>query len=397
MRDYLFVYPIFRPIGGAEATAAWMLQALVERGSVTVVTAGPADLAALDRWCGTKLSNSPPTVIQARWWLSERLERWGQPHDLWQFRYFVREARRQRQNHSMCISAFNDLDLGPGPPVFQYLHVAPCNDSKSIAAKTYTLSNSKLMKTLLRVYTTLCDFFVPWKQERIANNWTVANSQWSSAQFANVYGRPADAVLFPPPLGKDGTCGGHDWPWFLSLARAEPQKGWQDAIDIVLGLRQKGHATGLSMYVIPGQDGYLEYLQAQVAEHPDCLTLTVHASREEIERAIASHRYGLHASELESYGMAVAELLLGGCLTAVREQGGQTEIVTEPELRFQDVAEAIEKLDRVLTDPTLSQRLLASQQSRRELFTRDVFLRGFHRCLDDFEARLGRSATSHIP
>ena len=94
--------------------------------------------------------------------------------------------------------------------------------------------------------------------------------------------------------------------------------------------------------------------------------------------------------------MAVAELLLGDCLTAVRDVGGQVEIVTESQLRFTTPEEAVEKLDAVLSSRSLEQRLRESQAARKERYTKQQFLSGFHKCLDRFEAVSPRNDESAV-
>lgn len=366
-----------------------MLQVLVERGEVSVITGTRPQLEKLDHWCGTRLRQAKLHVYPVHWWLSGPLERLGQPHDLWRFRYLLRKARQEKNHHRVCVSSFNDLDMGPGAPILQYFHMAPCHDPQSVKKNTFTRSSSPLAQGALHFYRWVAELLASWDNTRVARNMTLANSDWTSKKFEQVYGRPADEILYPPPLGQIPDSLSHDGrPSFISLARAEPLKGWDDILEIVGRLRKLGHPAKLSMFVMPGQEGYLEYLKQRTAEHPDWLSLQVNASREEIDLAIASHQFGLQAGRGEAYGMAVAELLLGGCLTAVRDEGGQTEIVSEPELRFTDVDDATRKLDRILSCPKLAARLKASQQTRQSRYTREAFLAGFHACLDRFEATL---------
>ncbi len=384
MRDYLFVYPTLRPVGGAEFTAAWMLQCLLERGNVTAVTIDRPDLEALERASGTALTRSALQVVQARWYFSAHLERLGQPHQLWQLRYFIRQARRLRGRYRFCISAFNDLDLGPDV-AFQYLQTAPRNHESEIQLKNYVRSPNLWKNQALALYRGLCDWLAPWDERRIRANWTAANSIYTGQEFTKVYQRNPERVLFPPPVGVSLPRAAAPRPWFLSLARANADKGWDDAIEIVSRLRLLGHDVGLSAYIIPDQQSQLDLIQALADRHPEWLEVHINAPRSAIEAAIASHKFGLHTSHEESYGMAIAEMVLGGCLTAVRNQGGQTEIVKESELQFRTVDEAVQKLNRVLRSPALESRLLASQQNRKDLYTREHFCQAFHACLDDYE------------
>ena len=71
------------------------------------------------------------------------------------------------------------------------------------------------------------------------------------------------------------------------------------------------------------------------------------------------------------------ELILGGCLTSVYNDGGQVEIVTNPALRYHSVEDAVEKWDAVLRDEDLASRLLQEQLDSRSHLTRERFLQEF--------------------
>ncbi|MFA5507609.1 MAG: glycosyltransferase, partial [Vulcanimicrobiota bacterium] len=236
----------------------------------------------------------------------------------------------------------------------------------------------------------LCDLFAPWDDERTKENFTVANSYFTSESYRALYGKEADAVVYPPPVGSARTIErAHRKLAFLAMARADPQKGWDDTVGIVKGLRDRGHNVTLTMFVLTSSSApvTLQWIKENAESNSSWLTLRLNASRAEIDRAIGEHRFGLHCGWGETYGMAVAEMLLGGCLTSVRESGGQTEIVTELELRFRRRKDAIEKWDAILRDPELEARLLSSQAARRELYSREAFFKNFHTMMDQFEAR----------
>lgn len=387
MSDYLFVVRSLNPVGGSEGVAAWMLEALLERGSVTVLTETSGDLAALDRSFGTRLLGKDFSVIEARPAWIDFLARIGIPHQLLRFRAFLAAARREMKRHRLCISAYNDLDLGADKPCLQYMHGPPCNQSE-LLHRLNLEERSPLGRLLAWLNITLCNLFVPWNDRHARANWTVANSSWTSLQFATYYGRTADRVVFPPPLGEAFELDGRPRrPSFVAMGRAHREKGWFDAIAIVERLRQKGHDVGLEIFLLPSDPTLLESLERLASRHHDWLTIRIDAPRSEIDATIANSAYGLHTSNAESYGMAVAELVLGGCLTAVRDIGGQVEIVTEPDLRFTDVDDAVAKLDHLLLSPALQTRLRKSQEARRPLYSRTAFLDTFRACLDEFESR----------
>jgi hypothetical protein len=66
----------------------------------------------------------------------------------------------------------------------------------------------------------------------------------------------------------------------------------------------------------------------------------------------------------------------------VPNDGGQVEIVTDPRLRYDSVAEAVGKWNRILRDPLLKAELLGAQLERRSSLTRERFLEEFKEIVD---------------
>ncbi|MFA5507608.1 MAG: hypothetical protein WC314_08830 [Vulcanimicrobiota bacterium] len=375
-----------------------MLEVLLERGSVTVLTQTGYDLLGLDRVFGTKLASKSFEIIRVDSWLTNLMASKGVSHHVLGFRLFLAAARAERRKHGFCVSAYNDLDLGAGSACLEYMHSPPCNHSGLL--RQQNLGGRRWVGKLLALANiAVCEALVPWNDARVSRNWIVTNSSWTSSKFSQLYGKPADRVIFPPPTLNH--CAGNNTSirpadhaaserlrtkshGFIAIGRAHEEKGWLDTISIVRALRELGHHVFLTMFILPCNQGLHAMLEHQAEMNSSWLQLHVNAPREQIEEAIATHKFGLHAATAESYGMAVAELLQGGCLTAVRDLGGQVEIVTEPELRFVDIEDAVTKLDRVLGSPSLQQRLYSSQQARRDRYNREAFLSSFRSCLDEF-------------
>lgn len=391
MSDYLFVLHSLQPKGGSELASAWMLQALAERGSVTVLTHKPDhDLAETDRVCGTNLSSHDLQWVHTDSPALRLMESFGMTHQTMKFRSFVREARRQRVHHRYLISSFGDADLGVGTaPAIQYLHVVPGHHSGTMNRDKF-VGRSLPMLILAWLNLKLCDVLITdWDDSRTRQNYTLANSHFISEGYRALYGRDADAILYPPPMGGAVSLTATDRKkyGFVAMARAHIDKGWDDTVGIVEDLRALGHDVTLQAFVLTSSSTpeILNWLQEKARANTSWFKLCLNAPRKEIDEAIACHRFGLHAGWAEAYGMAVAELMLGGCLTAVRKSGGQTEIVTEPELQFWNRREAVQKWDAILRDPELEARLLASQAARSQVYSRETFLQEFRNCLDVYE------------
>jgi glycosyltransferase involved in cell wall biosynthesis len=128
-----------------------------------------------------------------------------------------------------------------------------------------------------------------------------------------------------------------------------------------------------------------EYAQkiAAMAQSRPWLRLLTDLTREQLVKEAALHRFGLHTMEEEHFGIAVAEMVRAGCLPLVHDSGGPVEIVAGcKELRFQNVAEAAEKLNALMGDTALQENLRSALAKQRELFSTKSFcdsLRGIVR------------------
>jgi glycosyltransferase involved in cell wall biosynthesis len=162
-------------------------------------------------------------------------------------------------------------------------------------------------------------------------------------------------------------------------------KQWPKLVAIIDGVRELGHDVGLTLVGNRNDDLLLRELRDMQTDGRPWLELKLNLPRTEVDRLIGSHTYGIHGMHFEHYGMAVAELVLGGCLTFVHDSGGQVEIVCQQEARYRDVEDAVAKLHLVLSSPEKQAALISAQQKRRVDITRERFLSEFHRLMDDLE------------
>jgi hypothetical protein len=106
--------------------------------------------------------------------------------------------------------------------------------------------------------------------------------------------------------------------------------------------------------------------------------ITLHGalSRAALVRLVAANRYGLHAMHEEPFGMAVAEMVRGGCIVWVPRSGGQVEIVGgHPRLTYATREEAVASILRTLADPAEQAALRAHLAARRDLLSAERFMR----------------------
>lgn len=76
--------------------------------------------------------------------------------------------------------------------------------------------------------------------------------------------------------------------------------------------------------------------------------------REKLSELISSQKFGIHGHNFEHFGMAIAEMITGGCIVFSPNGGGQVEIVNGcKEVLYDDTEDAVEKIEGVLNDEEL--------------------------------------------
>jgi glycosyltransferase involved in cell wall biosynthesis len=195
-------------------------------------------------------------------------------------------------------------------------------------------------------------------------------------------------TVYPPIAGEFAAV-----PWaerksgFVCIGRFSPEKEFDKVIDIIAGLRARGHDTHL--HLVGGRDARSGYYHAhvvrRVAENPSWVFLHEDLSRAELVALIAQHRYGIHGMSEEHFGMAVAEMVRGGCIVFVPRGGGQVEIVGgEERVLYRTQEEAVEKITATLEDAALQLALCKSLQKQAALFSMEHFAAQMRALVRDF-------------
>lgn len=150
---------------------------------------------------------------------------------------------------------------------------------------------------------------------------------------------PVDVDSWQPPanIHRDG---------LVSVARFSPSNAnkhheWQ--LQILAGKRTRLLAFGGCS--TSEEAHHLEWLMENV---PSNVSLIPNAPFHQVRDALWSSKVFLHTAEKEGFGMTIVEAIAAGCVPLVYDDGGPREIVVMPELRFQSIKEAREKVDRAL-------------------------------------------------
>lgn len=371
------IFPAFEG-GGAEAVCAWMMQALVERCDLTLVTFSEVDLRELDRRHGTALARHAVRVLVP---FPRGVGRLLRGFSIRQ-QVMVRWFKARGCAFDVPISAMNEMDFGR--PGIQYVHFPMFGHG---AERVRALVGYPHSRTT-RVYRGSLRWFASFSDERVRGNLTLVNSAWTAKAFETAYGQPA-RVVYPPVMSafpevswdtrEDG---------FVALSRMVAEKHLERAIEILARVRHEGFAVHLHVTAGQGDLACIEEIRRAQATHGPWLHLERALDRQGIAALVARHRYGIHTRENEHFGIAVAEMLKGGCLPFVPASGGQLEIIgPNPDLAFESDADAVRKICAVLRDRERQQVLRTRLRAQIPLFSETRFVAGIAQAFEDFVGR----------
>ncbi|NER81401.1 MAG: glycosyltransferase [Leptolyngbya sp. SIO1D8] len=363
-KKILIWQPYFRG-GGAEAVALWILQALHHDYDVTLHTLTPVDFSWLNAMYSTQLSAE---TINVKTQLPKQLEKWAyslmSSSDFFRMAlvyWTIKQLKKIASQYDVAFSAFNALDMGcSGIQYLHWVYVVERNDRKT--------------KPWLKSLMNWADF----SYDRLRENFSIANSQYTAERVQQCYDIQAD-VIFPPVITQIDAL-----PWdekenaFLCSGRIVKAKQTHRVIDILKTVREKGF--DIKLHITGGGGGvygqpYLKKVEALAQQNSDWIYLHQNLPYEDYLKIVARCRYGIHYKP-EPFGISVAEMLKANMIPFVRSKGGQMEIVgaEHQDILFDDEADAVAKIVKVLSEEELRQTLLKSLQQRKELFSTERFM-----------------------
>ena len=362
--------------GGGEAVAMNVLEALEDDHEVTLLTLTDPDFDELNGYFNTNVDS---VAIRRAGWLAPTLnEAFGIKYYVLQNALLGRYARRNADEFDLLVSTINELGLGVNS--VQYIHF-PFDWTVNIDDRDVIFHPTVEDDSL---YERLCTRVAGVTREDIASNTLFANSEWTADAVEEAYGTRPD-VLHPPV----DTSEFDPVPWderdlgFTTVGRIERSKRIVEQIRIVDGVRERGHDVDFHVIGPTVDEEYRREVDAQASDR-EYVTIEGELPREELVERVRNHRYGLHGKQHEHFGMAVAELAAGGAIPFVPDGGGQHAIVRDDDrLLYGSVEGAVEKVDRVLSNPSLQRELRRETGAIERRFGRERFKETIRTVVDD--------------
>lgn len=382
MKRVLLVQPSLQPPGGSNGVAAWTLQALAPKHRVTVLSWWPVDVGPVNRFYGTRLQQSDfdTITVPASW--RAIVDHLPVPASLLRLSLLMRRTHRVSGAFDVVFSLSNETDFGRRG--IQYIHYP-----------TYLRPRPKVdlrwyhpPQAGLDLYYAAADRIAGFSLDRMKQNLTLVNSNWTGEHATKLLGVPT-RTLYPPVVDP-----GRGLPWherrdgFLALGRLSPEKEFERVMKILARVREIH--TGITLTIIGTRDRgtgtYLRTLKALAASLGSWIEFRDNLSRDEVRGLMASHRYGIHGMREEHFGMAPAELARAGAIVWVPGGGGQMEIVgNEPALMYGSEDDAVRKIANTLSNRGEQDRLRALLAERAEHFSTQRFMEQVREIVEAFE------------
>jgi glycosyltransferase involved in cell wall biosynthesis len=362
-----------QPPGGGNAIGAWMAQALKDVHDVSVLTWRPLDLPVVNRFYGTSIAPGEITAYEVAPAVRRVVSAAPLPLHSLRMALLTRTYRRLRAPWDVVIATDSEADLLQRG--IQYV-TYPWTPRWRVPGAPGPDLRWFHYSALVRPYFRACDALAPSTREGIARNDTYTCSDWSAAEIRRLYGIPA-RTLYPAVVGPFP-----DVPWdarddgFVCVGRISPEKRLDLVIDVLTAVREHAPHIRLHLAGTPsGDTEYVRHIRQRVRAGGGWITYHQGLSRQALSRLIADNRYGIHGMRHEHFGIAVADLVRGGCIVFVPEEGGPREIVgSHPLLFYRAAADAVDKIRSVLKDPAEQTALRSHLAQRRHLFTESQFM-----------------------
>jgi glycosyltransferase involved in cell wall biosynthesis len=360
----------FNEGGGSEATALWIAEALKMNHDVYLITMGNLNLHQLNECYGTNLKEDFVTIIPLA------LPYFFKRHfDALRGFGLARFCKKNSSEFDLMISTYNMMDFGRRG--IQCIADFSFDDG---LRRTIHRSTGGIRSWLYRdssfrkVYLKIAKILSGSSRDGWRENLTIANSDWSAKLIKETYGLEA-IKIYPPVSGEFP-----DIPWdkredgFVCLARLVPEKQIDKTIEILETVREKGWNIHLHIFGRTDNLEYGEKLSQLCKERSDWVFMEGLIKGQRKLEFVAKHKFGISGCKGEAFGIAVAEMVNARCIVWVPDGGGQVETVNHPSLIYDDVKDAVNKIERVLNDKALQIEIRKHLVKQSKKFSSGIFV-----------------------
>jgi len=368
--------------GGSESVALWVLSALKDDYDVSLITSGKVDLQQLNEYYGTNLDPKGFSIIRISmpFYL-------GNTNKLAALRgrLIQRYCQHLAPSFDLMVSTYDFCDFGTRGIQF----IADFSFDEELRREVDLIPKDwkKWYHQdifLRKIYLKFCDWISPFNSEVRKNDFVIANSNWTAGLIRKKYGIEV-CIIYPPVTGNFPTVPfGKREKGFACISRVVPEKRIDTIIEILERVRQRGY--NIHLHIVGGipDDHYGKSLKKIFQKHREWIFLEGWLGEKKKKEMIAKHRFGISGCRNESFGIAVAEMVKGGCIVFVPNSGGQTEIIDHPNLVYEDIKDAVQKIEMVLRDEKMQENLLRHLLLNSQKFSVENFQKEVRNIVSEF-------------
>lgn len=372
--------------GGSESVVMWLIEAFKRDFDVTVATTGGWDRAALNEFYGTQVGEDEIRVRVAPF--SKLLQ--NRSVAAMRYSLYQRFARRIAGEYDVRISTYNLTDWGL--PAIHFL--VDFNWHKGIRDRVdppspgFVYRNSPLRKAYLGLVSAMKSAS---GRDPLRDDQLIAISDWIEETVRQDCKVQCTAMFYLPVWSEFP-----DVSWekkensFVMIGRIAPEKQVEKAISILNAVRAGGHSIKFHLCGQIEDDLYGRRISGLCAIHSDWIIPEGRVTGERKASILARCRYGIQARSAEPFGISVAEMVKAGAIVFAPHDGGQAEILKNPDLLFADEADAVGKIQRMLESPSLQSTTHSTLCDRAHFFSTSSFISNMRGFIENFLNENGR-------
>lgn len=377
MKRIAVVHPDIRLNGGGEAVCAHVLEALCDTYDVTLVTWLPPEIDILDALYGTSLGSKRLSVVTVA-------ERQRYPKSLTsrsvvRYALAVRYVQDHLDEYDAVVSTW--CEIAVDKPAVQYIHVPlflPGVPYEMLSGEQISRPQQILWRSL-RFFARL---LARGSYSEYRKSLSIANSTWTVDLVRRILDVEPDLIW--PPIPKPS-----QWnsPWserrngFVAVGRLVPGKRILELIDCIELVREV--CPDVTLHIVGSGTG--EYADA-VRDRCKATEFAVYEGRlsnEALFNLFARNKYGIHGFPHEHFGIALAQMVMAGCLCFAPAGGGQAELLANrSEILYHDFDDAVPKIINVIQDCQEQEELLVALKPIRAALERHDFQKSFREAVD---------------
>lgn len=319
--------------GGGGAVAMNIAQALQDEHTLSLVTTRSKDVNDLNEYYSTNVTE----IEIYEFSILDRIDKMGHLRVM-KDSLLSRLVDTFWPNYDLVINTTSDIKVS-GKSI-TYVHGPYQILERSIKERNHN--------GISKYYFRMCDY-IESKEKKSPK--FLANSQWTSNNVSDKINIKPSIVS--PPVYTDDI---EPIEWkerrndILTIGRLSPEKNILRNIKIVERIRERGHKVQYHIVGPKSEDrlDYVSKVEREARKH-DFVHLEGKIEREKLSSMISSFKWGLHGHDCEHFGITVAELVSGGVIPFVPNDGGQIEIVNFcNKVTYESEEEAAAKLDKAM-------------------------------------------------